>query len=110
MAVFIIFDVAFNFFINTQNVTWQTLHFTMSAGVYFMFIQNLKPKEIEWRFLKIVFSFYWIGVCLLYAVNLYLYSDFTAWLLNFNSYPVVVTVFTISTLSACLYSYFKLKN
>ena len=108
MAAFIIYDVAFNFFIPSTSVLHQTIHAILMIGVVILFLMSWRVYSIEYRFLRIVFVTYFISQILLYVVNAFVYPDFRTWLENFNNYDILTLVLTASTLGAIIYSWANL--
>ena len=73
-----------------------------------MFINYMTTDELQWKFLKIVLSFYWVGVILLAITNMVIYDNFHDWLRYYNNYAVLVAISTVSTLGAIAYALKKL--
>lgn len=108
MAMYAIFDLSFSFFLSSENVYYQTIHRILSVVFFIMLLEYITVDELQWRFLKIILTWYWIGVILLYTINMVIYNNFNEWVKNFNNFNVLVIISTVSTLGAIIYSFKKL--
>jgi hypothetical protein len=108
LAAFIIYDVAFNFFVDSSSVLHQTLHAIFTRSLFILWLLSWNIIAIEYRFLRIIFIAYFISQIILYLFNGIIYRDIDTWVDNFNNYDVLVFVFIGSTFSAIIYAWRKL--
>ena len=102
-------DIAMAFFLDSRTVFIQTIYGLSKTFIFLIFIDMIKPINLEWRFLKVVLFSYWIGFAFLYIINGTKYKTFDEWLTNFNNYETIQFVFVGVVLFAVAYSLKKLK-
>jgi hypothetical protein len=92
-------------FFFSNSVILQTFFNLFIIGLIFYILHEYKPAESEYRFLKIVVVFIWMGRAGMYCVNMFLYTDVHEWLNNFNNYIVAIPVYIASLLAGIIYNF-----
>ncbi len=85
-------------FLSSNTVLLQTLYNLMIIAFMMMLIKYIHKS------IQPLFYAFWIGQAVLYLINFFAYyKDVDAWLANFNSYPILVSIYTMSILFGLLF-------
>lgn len=85
----------------------QTVYNLFIIAILFSIIYNFIPDHRGYEFIKTILVFFWIGQSGMYIVNVFLYSDVSEWMNNFNNYIVLIPVYVGSLIMALGFTYGK---
>ena len=109
VALFSLYHIAFSFLLDTNSIYLQSINFIGGSAIFIMFIDMFKTKALHWRFIKMVLIAFWYSAIALYMVNMIRFDSFKEWVANFNDYFILVPIYTLTVIGACIYAVKTLK-
>ena len=107
MTLFMLLDIVIGFFLTQQSITVQSLYGITKISIFITLLSRLSfypVYERQWKLLKNINLFYWLGMILIYIINWFIHDDFNNWLNEFNNVFLLVPVFVMALLSAIIYT------
>lgn len=96
IATFIMYEVAFTFFLDTSSVYAQSSIAISRYVLLIALVLSIKTTSIITYTMVSCFIGYWVSAIIKYLFNAYLFPDFQDWMHNFNEWPLYRMIFVFS--------------